>query len=175
MPLTSKQKLNIIKMKKKSLLTISALGAVLISCSSTSYSYRSAAIPNKNIISSEVVVDLKLNLTKKVEAISTQRNSELEAKEEAYYLAITQNNIDVIVDPIYEITTSEKILFFGGKSVVKITGFGANYVNPRNKVEAINELNKTENSNINKFESIYPANEKESNTGFVPNFLKFNR
>lgn len=160
-------------MKTNFLLTITAVSAVLMSCSSTTYSYRTATIPNKNIISNEVVVDVKLNLSSKIVATSSQRNSVEEAKEEAYYLAITQNNIDVLVDPIYEIQTSEKIFFFGGKSVAKITGFGANYINPRNKVEAINELNKTENSNINKFESLYPANEKSTNSSIVPNFFKF--
>ena len=137
------------------------------SCSSSSYSYRMASIPNKNVISGEVVVDVKLTLTKKVEAISSQRNSIEEAKEEAYYKAITQNNIDVIVDPIYEVTTTDKFLFWGGKSIAKINGFGAVYANPRTKIEAINELNKTENANMSKFNSIYSEGSKasESNSG----------
>ena len=146
------------------------------SCSSSSYSYRMASIPNKNVISGEVVVDVKLTLTKKVEAISSQRNSIEEAKEEAYYKAITQNNIDVIVDPIYEVTTTDSFLFFGGKSIAKVTGFGALYTNPRTKVDAINELNKTENANLNKFNSIY-STDKETSTGgglnsFLSNFKK---
>ena len=125
------------------------------SCSTIQHSYRSASIPNKNIISGEVVVDTKLDLNKKVEATSSLRNSVEEAKEEAYYKAITQNNIDVIVDPIYQIKTTEKIFFFGGKSIAKITGFGAIYVNPRTKVEAIGELTKVDTTNINKFNAIY--------------------
>lgn len=151
-------------MKKNILIALLAFASVLTSCSSTSYSYRSASIPNKNVISGEVVVDVKLILTKKIEAISSPRNSVEEAKEEAYYKAITQNNVDIIVDPIYEVTTTEKILFFGGYSTAKISGFGATYTNPRSKVEAINELNKTENTNLNKFNSIYDTNQESSTT-----------
>ena len=139
----------------------------LTSCSTTNHSYRLSTIPNKNVISGEVVVDVKLNLTKKIEAVSSARNSFDEAKEEAYYNAITQNNIDVIVDPIYEVTTTDKFLFWGGKSIAKINGFGAVYANPRTKIEAINELNKTENANMSKFNSIYSEGSKasESNSG----------
>lgn len=128
---------------------------LLSSCSSTQHSYRTSNIPNKNVISGEVVVDIKLDLTKKIEATSSLRNSVDEAKEEAYYKAIVQNNIDIIVDPIYQITTTDRILIFGGKSIAKISGFGANYVNPRSKVEAIGELTKLDTTNISKFNAIY--------------------
>ncbi len=152
-------------MKKNVLILSFAAAIVLTSCSSTSYSYRLASIPNKNVISGEVVVDVKLTLAKKVEATSTYRNTVEEAKEEAYYKAITQNNVDVIVDPIYEITTTDSFLWFGGNSIAKISGFGAVYVNPRTKVEAINELTKTENSNLNKFNSIYTTEQEPVSTG----------
>ena len=143
-------------MKKiKKYLFVSGIALLLASCSTTNHSYRLSTIPQKNVISGDVVVDTKLDLTKKVEATSSLRNSVEEAKEEAYYKAITQNNIDVIVDPIYEVRTTDRILIFGGKSVAKITGFGANYVNPRTKVEAINELTKVDTANIRKFDAIY--------------------
>ncbi len=134
---------------------IFGLTALLCSCSTTKYTYRQSNIPSKNVISGEVVVDTKLDLNKKIEATSSPRNSVNEAKEEAYYKAITQNNIDVVVDPIFEIHTDASFLGFGGKSTAKITGFGATYSNPRTKVEAINELTKVDTANIRKFDAIY--------------------
>lgn len=142
---------------KKIQIKIVALALIFImaSCSSTQYSYRKSNIPKKDLISGEVVVDTKLDLTKKVEATSSNRNSVEEAKEEAYYKAITQNNIDVVIDPIFEIRTAGSFLGFGGKSTAKITGFGATYINPRTKVDAINELSKVDTTNIYKFNAIY--------------------
>ena len=128
---------------------------ILCSCSSTKYSYRQSNIQKNNLISGEVVVDTKLDLTKKVEATSSPRKTVVEAKEEAYYKAITQNNIDIVVDPIFEVRTAGSFLGFGGKSTVKIVGFGANYVNPRTKVEAVNELTAVDTANIRKFNAIY--------------------
>jgi hypothetical protein len=143
-------------MKKVQLkIVVIALLFIMASCSTTQYSYRQSNIPKKDLISGEVVVDTKLDLTKKVEATSSTRNSVEEAKEEAYYKAITQNNIDVVIDPIFEIRTAGRFLVFGGKSTAKISGFGATYTNPRSKVDAINELSKVDTTNIQKFNAIY--------------------
>ncbi|OYU85556.1 MAG: hypothetical protein CFE24_01240 [Flavobacterium sp. BFFFF2] len=131
------------------------LAILLASCSTTQYSYRKSTIPQKHIITGQAVVDSKLDLSKRIEGTSSARNSVEEAKQEAYYKAITQNNIDVIVDPIYEVRTTDRILFFGGKSTAKVTGIGAVYTNPRTKVEAINELTKVDTANIRKFDAIY--------------------
>ncbi|OYU85555.1 MAG: hypothetical protein CFE24_01235 [Flavobacterium sp. BFFFF2] len=144
-------------MTKKNFFLCMPLMVLACSCSSTSYSYRKSDIENHDVLTGEVVVDIKLNFTKKIEATSSPRNTVEEAKQEAYYKAITQNNVDVIVDPIYEVTTIDSFLFFGGTNTAKVVGYGAVYANPRTKVEAINELGKTENANVNKFNSIYPA------------------
>ncbi len=144
---------------KKEILTLSILAALgLASCGSMSstsyqYAYRKTNIPNRDIITSEVIVDLKLDLTKKIVVESAPHNSAETAKEEAYYKALVQNNVDVIVDPIYEVKTTTSVN--GIKSIAKITGYGANYVNPRNKVEAINDLNTIKSDNVIKFNEIY--------------------
>jgi hypothetical protein len=72
---------------------------------------------------------------------------------------LVDNNIDVVVDPIFEVTTSDKILFFGGKSVAKLTGFGARYENPRNKLEAVKELKAIDTTDVEKFERLYGKND----------------
>ena len=113
--------------------------SLLASCSTTSHTYRANAIADKPVIAGQNIVDTKLDLTNKIELTSSKRNTVSEAVDEAYYKAIVDNNIDLVVDPIFEITTTDKILFWGGKSTAKLTGFGAKYDNSRSKVEAIKE------------------------------------
>lgn len=139
----------------KKILIIIVLGLFLNSCSSSRYTYRETDIQNRSIIANDVVVDVKVDLNKKIQATSTKRNSVELAKSEAYYNAITQNNIDIVVDPIFEINTSDKFLFFGGKSTVKLSGFGGSYINARNKIEAIKELKSVDTLDIHKFNNIY--------------------
>jgi hypothetical protein len=107
------------------------------------------------VVATEVVVDVKIDLNKKVQSSSSKRSSVELAKSEAYYKAITENNIDVVVDPIFEVKTSDKFLFFGGRSTAKLNGFAGYYVNPRTKVEAIKELKLIDTLDIHKFNNIF--------------------
>jgi hypothetical protein len=146
-------------MKKIILFSIASLGLLsLNSCKSVGYSYRAVDVNKKNIITQEVVVDVKLDLKNKISSTSSKRKSIDEAIDEAYYKAIVDNNIDVVVDPIFEVTTTDKILFFGGKTVAKLTGFGARYENPRNKLEAVKELKTIDTTDVEKFERLYGEN-----------------
>lgn len=124
-------------------------------CSSTSYTYRSVDISKDDVIAQQVVVDLKLDLKNKITTTSSKRNSVNEAVEEAYYKAITENNIDVVVDPIFEVKSTDKILFFGGKSTAKLTGFGAKYDNARNKLDAVKELKSIDTTDVKNFDALY--------------------
>ncbi|HSI90553.1 MAG TPA: hypothetical protein VK927_05515, partial [Adhaeribacter sp.] len=133
----------------------SILVATLASCSTTNYTYRSNDINTSNVIASDVVVDLKVDLEKKIETTSNKQKTVELAKTEAYYKALKENKVDVVVDPIFEITTTDKFLIFGGKNVVKLTGFGAYYFNPRTKLEAIRELKSIDTSDIKNFNSIF--------------------
>ena len=127
----------------------------LSSCSSVNHTYRNNFIQNKPVLASEVIVDVKVDLNKKVESTSSKRKTVELAKNEAYYKAITENNIDVVVDPIFEVKTSDKILFWGGKSTAKLTGFAGYYVNPRSKIEVIKELKLIDTLDIHKYNNIY--------------------
>jgi hypothetical protein len=146
-------------MKKIIFIFIATMGLVALnSCSSVAYSYRAVDVNKKNLIAQEVVVDVKLDVKNKITSTSSKRKSVDEAIDEAYYKAIVDNNIDVVVDPIFEVTTSDKILFFGGKTVAKLTGFGARYENPRNQLEAVKELKVIDTTDVEKFERLYGAN-----------------
>jgi hypothetical protein len=147
-------------MKKKIFIFIATMGLVALnSCKSVGYTYRTVDVSKKNVIAQEVVVDVKLDVKNKISSTSSKRGSVNEAIDEAYYKAIVDNNIDVVVDPIFEVTTSDKILFFGGKSVAKLTGFGARYENPRNKLEAVKELKAIDTTDVEKFERLYGKND----------------
>lgn len=127
------------------LLSIS-LGLLIItvasSCSSSKHSHRVSLIPDKNVvIADKIGVELQFDEKKVIQASSTRAHkSPSDAKEEAYFNAITNNKIHVLVDPIYKTVTSARILIFGGKSRSTVTGFAGYYVNPRSYKEISDEL-----------------------------------
>lgn len=150
---------------KKTILSVCAIGTLLMtSCSTTNYTYRLAKINKDNVITNSAVVDADVDLKNKITVTSSKRNTALEAQEEAYYKAITENNVDFIIDPIFEINTTDKILFWGGKTIAKLTGWGGKYSNSRLKTEAIKELKSIDPQSIQKFNSIYNNSEKNYNS-----------
>lgn len=121
------------------------LVAALTGCKTYSHSYRMSEVPDKDLnVAEKYVVDIKHDFTKIVRAESGKHKSPSAAKEEAYYKAIVDNNIHVVVDPIYSVETSARILIFGGKSKATIVGFAGYYQNPRTVSKAKAELNKSE-------------------------------
>lgn len=114
---------------------------VMTSCNSYKHSYRESNIPNKKVnVADKVGVELEMDESKVIRATTTRRHASVQdAKDEAYYNAITQNNIHVLVDPIYKVTTSGKILIFGGKSTAEVIGFAGMYKNARSYQEILDE------------------------------------
>ncbi|HSI90554.1 MAG TPA: hypothetical protein VK927_05520 [Adhaeribacter sp.] len=155
----------------KFLLSALSLG-LLASCSTTNYTYRSSDIADNSIIASQVVVDTKLDMSNKIEVVSSKRNTVQEAIDEAYYKAIAENRVDVVVSPIFEITTTDKVLFWGGKSTAKLTGFGARYENARSKINAIKELKGIDTTDVKKFMAIYENGNGSSSRGNINNHKK---
>jgi acyl-CoA-binding protein len=156
---------------KQIILTVVA-AVLFFSCSSTSYSYRAVEISKDEVIAQQVVVDVKVDLKNKISSTSSKRNSIDEAIDEAYYKAIVDNNVDVVVDPIFEVKTSDKFLFFGGKSTAKLTGFGARYENARNKVEAVKELKSIDTNDVKNFNALYKSTKSDANSKNKPGTIK---
>ena len=127
----------------------------IVSCSTVNHTYRSVGVDKTNIVTNDVVVDVDVDLNNKINETSSKRKTIKEAKNEVYYKAIANNNIDVVVDPIFEVTTHAKILFFGGKTTAKLSGFGGKYVNSRTKIDVIKELNIIDTLDIKKFDVIF--------------------
>ena len=107
--------------------------ALVSSCKTYNHSSRRVDISNKNLNTESVVVDIKPNFEKKVIGSSTKlHKTASKAMEEAYFNAIIENNIDVLVDPIYSVSTTKAFLFvFGGKSEATVNGFAGYYQNAR--------------------------------------------
>ncbi len=129
--------------------TFLILTLTLFSCSVTSYTNRNISIDKNDLITNNIVVDVKVEPTKIVTATSGVRESIELAKNEAYYKAITEKNIDIVVDPIFEILT------IGTKYTAKVTGFAGYYTNPRSKTDAVKELKVVKAENINAFDKMY--------------------
>ncbi len=163
-------------MKKIILFTIAFVGlASLNSCKSVGYTYRTVDINKENVLAQQVVVDVKLDVKNKITCTSSKRNSVAEAMDEAYYKALVDNNIDVVVDPIFEVTTTDKILFFGGKSVAKLSGFGARYENARSKLDVVKELKTIDTTDVKKFDMLYGNQNGQKSQTTKPSIAKKKR
>lgn len=136
---------------KKQIFKISVFAIIslaITSCSSYSHSYRKSEVPDRDLsVAEKYVVDIKHDFTKIVKAQSGKHKSPSAAREEAYYNAIVDNNIHVVVDPVYKIKIGPKFLIFGGKSTASIVGFAGYYQNPRglSKLETDNFDQKVKN------------------------------
>ncbi len=138
---------------------------LLASCSNEYYSHRSVNIQRKDLLVTPVVADLSVDLSKKVTVESGKKNTVDAAKDEAYYKAVTENNIDVLVDPIYDITTTPKILFWGGKAKAKITGFGGKYTSVKKVNEAVNDY-KIDTSAVKNFKILVGLGNETKNGSY---------
>lgn len=102
------------------------------SCVSYKHSYRMSDVGDTSLsVAGPYVADLDVDFTKTVTASSKKHATAGQAKNEAYYNAITQNSIHVVVDPIYAVRTARTL--FGAKSSAEITGFTGMYKNARKK------------------------------------------
>jgi hypothetical protein len=105
-------------------------------------SYRSIDIQNVDIVAEDFVAEIDFGPELKVvSAKSNKRHKSVRlAKDEAYFNAIVDNEIDVLIDPIYSAKKYGKILFiFGGYVEVKVVGFAGYYKNvlPESRANAI--------------------------------------
>lgn len=105
------------------------------SCSTYKHSSRVSSIPENALGQADkIVVDVEVDLGKQVKARSQKHTSVKDAKDEAYFRAIVDNNCHVVVDPIYSIKTTRTL--FGSKSSAEIIGFPGYYKNARPEADA---------------------------------------
>jgi hypothetical protein len=104
--------------------------------------HRFIEINQADVVAHNFVADIDLgNEFKVITATSNKNHKDINlAKDEAYFNAVVDNQIDVLVDPIYTIKKRGRILFFfGGFVEVKVVGFAGYYKNvlPENHANAI--------------------------------------
>ena len=112
-------------MKTKNLILAFAVGGLMLlqaSCTTYSYTSRSTRVDQRVINSSEATAELQIDYKKKVTATSDFQKFPGQAKQQAIYQCITNNGIDVLVDPIFQI---ENRPFVGYRATV--LGFAGNY------------------------------------------------
>lgn len=125
----------------KGILSLSVL-VIVTSCSTYQHSFRVSEIEEENIVvSNKVAVDLKVDLNKPCQGKSGRHKTVKDAKDEAYYDAIISNEVHILVDPIYSITTTKTL--FGQKSSAEVFGFAGYYRNARS-FKAIEDALKAE-------------------------------
>lgn len=122
-------------MKKLNLFFLIGLVAFITSsCSTYKHSYRLSDVPKTRIGVTPTVVDVTPDFNKQVSGESDKRtNSIQDAKDNAYYNAIVQNKIDVLVDPIYKVKVRKGL--FRTTAKAEVTGFAGEFKNPRTLFE----------------------------------------
>jgi hypothetical protein len=104
--------------------------------------HRTIVLQQTDVVPENFVAEIELGPEFKViTATSNKRHKDIDlAKDEAYFNAIVDNQIDVLVDPIYTIKKRGRILFFfGGYAEAKVVGFAGYYKNvlPESHANAI--------------------------------------
>ena len=90
-------------MKKILLCNIFAVALILSSCSTYQYTSRQTNIDRMNVTMAPTIVDVRPDYAKRIEVISNWCKTEKEAMDECRYNAIINNQIDIVVDPIFKV------------------------------------------------------------------------
>ena len=122
----------------KKILFVALCAIALSSCTIYQYTGRDAAIQRQNLQATATIVDVKADFTKRVNATSGWCPSREEAMAECKYMAITTGNIDIVVDPIYQIQYRPHKL--RKKFKATLTGFGGYYINSRTPLEDMEQI-----------------------------------
>lgn len=135
-------------MKKITFVSLCALAMVFTACSTYQYGARHADINRQAITATPTVVDVKPDFNKRVNVTSTWQRTKQDAMAECQYMAIMNNKIDIVVDPIYKIEFRPTRM---KKWKAELVGFGGYYVNPRTQYEDMKELQKFSREDIEKY------------------------
>ncbi len=138
------------------IIVASSFVLALTSCKTYSHSSRIVDISTQDVVADKFVVDVEPNFSNRIKGSSTKKHKvEKSAKDEAYFNAIIDNNVDILVDPIYSVTSTKKILLiFGGKSEATVYGYAGFYKNPRSLTKVKQEEFETKLSNLTSLSKI---------------------
>ena len=118
------------------------------SCTAYHYTARQSDIVRQNIQATPTIVDVVTDYAKRVEATSDWQLSKEDAMNECRFRAITENDIDIVVDPIFKIECK------GAKSrgyKATLTGYAGYYANPRGLIDDIKTFRDISKEDIEKY------------------------
>lgn len=128
------------------------------------YHVRNAEIDETSITRSEVVCDLNIDFTKRVMGTSREHTGSdraQRAREEAYFNALVNNNIDVLVSPIYQVEQTDKT------ASATAYGFAGMYVNARPRAAALKEVESIDSTAFYKYELVWGGAKIANNKDYV--------
>ncbi len=170
-------------MRQVKLLFILLLTVIIaVSCKSVSYVPRTIDIVREDAKQGALNAELKVDLTQKVSASSDLQESKKDALINAYHNCITNNNIDVVVDPIFKLTkysifsskkmkNSENAKWWTPQFKAEITGFAGKYVKVETESEQVKKYDNIDMNSVIKYKMItdpefhksYYNNQKSNN------------
>jgi hypothetical protein len=134
---------------KKFIFALCAGALVLTGCSTYQYSARQAAINRQDIQATPSVVDVRADFTKRIEVTSGWHAIKDDAMNECRYMAITQNKIDLVVDPIFKI--EYRPMAISNKFKATLIGFAGYYTNSRTQKEDLEAISQFSREDIEKY------------------------
>jgi hypothetical protein len=101
--------------------------------------HRLVDIKNASLSTKDLQLFIEMDSSKTIIAKSTKKHKSKQlALDEAYFNSIVDNQIDVLINPIYSVKKLEKYLFFfGGYYEVQVSGFAAFYKGARVKNDLV--------------------------------------
>jgi hypothetical protein len=141
---------------------------VVTSCSTYKHSYRLNAVPNSIIGVTPTVVDVQADFERQISGKSDKKTSSVQdAKDNAYYNAIVDNKVDVLVDPIYRVQVKKSL--FKTTATAEVTGFAGEFVNPRTLSDNQTEEYNTKIAALEKLVAIEEIVNEDKNTTVITN------
>ena len=140
------------------------VAASLSSCARYYHSYRKVDVSQKNSVNAKIQVDVAVtpDFSKRLRAQSTKNHrNQQAAKDEAYFNAIIENQIDVLISPIYSVTER------GGFCDATVHGYAGYYKSVDKtdddsdfdkKVEDLKKLSKVDGVLASEEQKVYKIN-----------------
>ena len=143
-----------IPMKNTKIALFALLALSLSACTSYRHTARVTQIDGQPIVANQTVVDVRCDFNKRVVAESRWARTIEEAMQEANYNAIVNNNIDIVVSPIYSIQIRKR-----HKIKASLTGLAGYYENARTVTtkEMVQELSDVDRKDIEKYLLLYQS------------------
>lgn len=133
----------------KNIFILSLVALVLASCSGFKSTYNTSRVisvsQDTKIVPTQTLVDVQPDFSRRITVTTNYFRTQDEAINDAKYRAITENRIDILVDPIYKLEQDRN----GFR--VTLTGYAGMFVNPRTRLQDIQQYDALTIQQIEKY------------------------